>query len=414
MELQKQNMALASKSFEQNVAVMEEKTSKALAALSAIKTVENDDDDAKAKHLLGRVRPTFETVQKMRKQITDPMDSIKSELMEFEKKISTAKGSGSEYVRVKQMCDAYANQKAADARVEQERIQREKAVKIEEANIKSQLVKSIELGVFDLIKEGEVGLTKFVSGMTLENFDEQLSKLNYKPKLKTDAYSKLMQVSYNKALISGERYAGIIKTLGEKFQYDKINSAYSEQATIVLERFKSEVIPLRKLELEERAKSSLDEQKVKEQQDQQMLDAKLEEVEQSYESQKTEVAEKADDQAAEMKIDAEFEAQVGAQSIEEMKGVRKNVSYEIDESILNKPSAVIDVIVKAMTNVMVDSKFKGIIKRDTQGFPKKDSDGKIQYVDGVAFWLKELSKLKIDINIDNLNRTEEVSTVVRS
>lgn len=414
MELQKQNMSLAVKSFDHNVILMEEKTDKAMAALSVIKTVESDEEDEKAAHLLGRVRPTFEAVQKMRKEITDPMDAIKSQLMDFEKKISTAKGSGSEYVRVKQLRDTYANKKAAEARVEQERIQHEKDVKFEEANIKSELVKSIELGVFDLIKEGEVGLTKFVSGMTLKNFDDQLVKLNYKPKLKTDAYSKLMQVPYNSTLITVDKYNEIVKGLGEKFQYDNINAAYSEQASNVLGKFKKEVIPLRKVELEERAKSSADEQKIKAEQDQKDLDDKLREVEQSYESEKKEVAEKADDKAAEIKIDAEFEAQVSSQGIEEQKGIRKNVIYTIDESILAKPSAVIDVIIKAMTNVMVDAKFKGIVKRDAQGFPKLDPDGKTQYVDGVSFWLKELSKLKIDINIDNLNKIEEVSTIVKS
>lgn len=414
MELQKQNMALAVKSFDHNVQLMEEKTDKAMTALSGIKTVNSDEEDEIASHLLGRVRPTFEAVQKMRKEITDPMDSIKSQLMEFEKKISTAKGSGSEYARVKQLRDAYANKKAAEAREEQNRIQRQKDIKIEEANIKSQLVKSIELGVFDLIKEGEVGLTKFVAGMTLENFDEQLGKLNYKPKLKPDAYSKLMQVTYNKELISVDAYNAILKGLGENFQYDNVNAAYSEQAILVLERFKNEVIPLRKVELKERAKSSEVEQKIKAEQDQKDLDAKLEEVEQSYESEKKDVAEKADDAAAEVMIDAEFEAQVSTQTIEEQKGIRKNIVYSINEDIINKPAAVIDVLIKVMTNVMVDAKFKGVIKRDNQKFPILGSDGKIQFVDGVAFWLKELSKLKIDINIDNLNKTEEVSTIVKS
>ena len=110
----KQTMQLAVKTFDQNLVLMEDKVAKATAALSKIKVIKNDEDDQAAAHILSRVRPTFEVVQKMRKEITDPLDEIKKALMEHEKKISTAKGSGSEYERVKKMRDQYANQKAAE------------------------------------------------------------------------------------------------------------------------------------------------------------------------------------------------------------------------------------------------------------------------------------------------------------
>jgi hypothetical protein len=248
--------------------------------------------------------------------------------------------------------------------------------------------------------------------MTLENFDEKLKKLNYKPKLATDAYIKLMQVPYNMKLISAANYSQILKDLGDEFQYDYVNATYSKKSVVTLNKFKKDIIPLRKTALDERAKTSFDQQKVKEAEDEQLLNAKLAEVDQAYEGEKKQVADKADDQAAEVMIDAEFNAQVKKQSIDEQKGIRKNITYSINDAILNQPSKVIDVLIKSMTNVMVDAKFKGIIKRDSQGFPKLDSDGKVQYVDGVSFWLKELAKLKIDINIENLNRTEDISTVV--
>lgn len=410
-------MGLAMKTYEANVKIMDEKSSKAMAALSALKKIDSDEDEKIVRHVLGRVRATFEEIQKMRKDVTGPLDAIKSELMEFEKRISTDKNSNSEYIRGKKMLDQYANKKAADAAAEQLKIQLEKDIKLEEANIKSQLIKSIELGVFDLVKEGEIGLTKFVAEMTSDNYDEKLGKLNYKPKLKPDAYSKLMQVDYNRQLITVDKFTEIIKVLGDKFEYDNVNAAYSEQALIVLEIFKKDVIPLRKIELDERAKSSADEQKIKAEQDKENLKAKLEEVDQTYESEKKEVVEKAEDKAAESMIDAEFEAQVSLQQIDEQKGVRKNLCYSLNEDALSKPSALLDTMVKVMTHVIADAKFKGIVKRDSQGFPKLDSDGKVQYVDGINYWLKELAKLGIDtdkVKIPNLDKIEDVSTIVRA
>lgn len=404
----------AVKNYESNVLVMGDKTTKALAALSKIKVINNDEDDKAAQHILSRVKPTFETVQALRKEITDPLDELKSYLMEHEKKISTAKNSGSEYSRVKNLRDAYANKKAAEARAEQQRIQNEKAKKIEIADMKARLVKNIELGVFDLIKDGELQLTKFVSEMTLENFDQKLALLNYKPKLKTDSFSKLMTIDYNKSLVSVAEYEQMIKDGGTQFSYDHINAAYAEQAIKVLNRFKKDVIPARKAELEERSKASADEQKVKKQQEDQMLQARLDEINSAYESEKVKVEEKVDDQTADTKIEAEFDSQVDIQTIKDQKGVRKNIVYQIDEKILAKPSQVIDVLTKVVTHVMMDDKFKGVIKRDAQGFPRVDDKGQTELVDGIQYWLKELAKLKIDIDVDGLIKTENISTTIRS
>jgi hypothetical protein len=405
-------MQLATKSFTENVALMEDKTTKALAALSGIKTVNSKEEDEKAAHILSRVRPTFTAIQEMRKQITDPMDQIKSTLMEFEKKISTAKGSKSDYTRVKLLRDAYANQVAANARAEQERIQREKDIKTEEANIKSKLVESIELGVFDLIKDGEIQLTKFVAGMTLENFDAKMAMLNYTPKIKPEAYEAMMQVQYNKDLISVQAYSELLERLEEKFGYDHVNSVYSKTAIEALAKFKHDIIPARKEELTKRSEASQGVQKIKANQEAAMLDDRIKEIEKAHEAEKEAVIERVEDQAAEEKINAEFDTQVELQEIEIQKGIRKNISYSIDESI--SPSEQVNLLAKVITHIMVDPKFKGIIKRDKQGFPVKDSEGNTKYVDGVNYWLKELAKLKIDVNIDNLIKTENVSTIVKA
>jgi len=419
MELQeqKQKMGLAVKTFEANVAIMDEKTTKALVVLSGIKKIDSADDEEKARHWLGRVRPTFETVQKLRKEITDPLDVIKKELMEYEKKISTTKGSGSEYARVKTLLDQYANKKAAEAKIEQDRIEHEKNVKLETADIKSKLIKSIELGTFDLIKNGEVQLTKYVAEMTLENFDEKLGKLNYKPKMSPDAFKKLMTVSYNPTLISSEDYQKIITDFGEKFEYKNINDSYCEQSSIILERVKLKDIPEHKAELDKLAAAvetgMLDNAAV----DPEKLKEKLAAIDNTYAIEKQAVEEKADDVAGEAKIDAEFEAQVSKQSIEQQTGIRKNISYAFDDKAIGKMTKVIETMAKVITHVLADAKYKGIIKKDSQGFPKMDSDGKIQYVDGINYWLKEMAKLNIDtdeVNIPNLVKTEDVSTIVRA
>lgn len=407
-------MDVAAISFKENVALMEDKTTKAAAALSVIKSVNSKEEDDKAAHILGRVRSTFEVVKDMRKSITDPMAEIKAALMEFEKKISTAKGANSEYTRVKQLRDAYANQVAAEAREESDRIQKEKDVQFEVSRIKSELVKSIELGVFDLIKDGEIQLTKFVASMTLENFGEQLAKLNYTPKIKPDAYLAIMEVPYNKNLVSVAEYAELLKRLEDKFGYDHVNAAYAKSALEILVKFKHDIIPARKEDLEKRAEASKGVQKIKGNQDDQLLKDRMNEIEEKYHVDKEAAIEKIEDNEAEEKINAEFDAQVTVQEIKEQKGIRTNVSYSINEEILDKPVKQIDLLAKVITNIMVDAKFKGIIKRDKQGFPAKDSEGKTQYVDGVNFWLKELARLKIDIDIDDLVRTESVSTVVRS
>lgn len=394
-----------------------DKTGRASAALSAIKVIKTDEQDEDAKKLLVKVRNTFQSVQAMRKEITDPLDSIKSELIEFEKKISTAKASDSEYQRVKKLRDQYASYKEEQARKEQARIQREKDIRIHEAEIKSSMQLAVEEEAAKLLEMGMNHLNGILLKLTVDNFELEMAKLNYKPTLKHEVFLGWLDVDYNKDLISNEQFDAIKQAAAEHFDFDKVASTYSDSAVSLLNEFKNVTAKerLTKLvEIEELRKVNEHKAAEAEKKAEEHEKLRREEEKRIHERQKELALEKVKESRAEEMLDAEFESQVQIQQIESQKGVRRKISYAIDPEFEKNKVKVIDVMMKVITHVMASTDFKGIHKRDSSGFPKLDDKGNAQYVDGIDYWLKEMSKLKIDadhLGINGLKKTIETTTI---
>lgn len=400
--------------FATSVSIMQDKVSKALAALSKVDKIDSDEQDEFANKLLQKVRATYNVVSSMRKEITDPLDQIKSDLMEYEKKIDTKKNSDSEYYRVKLLRDQYASKKAEEARKRQEEIERKKRAQQEETRIKGEMKISVETGVFNLIKDGTNMLSKMLQNVTLETYDETIKKLKYKPTLKAETFEKWLDVHYDKSLLSAERFQEIKSKAIEHFNFDNVAETYQKEATQLLNRYRDEYLPekrkkledLQKLNEEQRAKA---EQLAKEQEEEFINSQKRE-----LEDQQHEKIEQARDEASEELLSAEFEAQIQTQSIEQQSGVRRKISMRLNAEAERKPAFAIEAIAKLMTHILSHPDCKGLYKRDSQGFPKMDEKGKPEYVDGIAYWLKEAARLKIDVSkISHIDETIETTSIAK-
>lgn len=399
-----------------NLEEMNDKVTRACAALSTVDKITNDEEDEEAKKLLVKVRNTYTLVQQKRKEITDPFDTMKAELMKIEKQIDTKKGSGSDYHRVKSARDKYANDKLKAQQVKEQEIRLRKLKDQEIIRVKGEMKLAVENGVFDAISNGNIQMMNRIAGSTFDTIQEIERQLKgYKPKLAQKLFEAWLDVRYDDKLISSIEFADIKTKARDHFKYEKVNLTYCEKVEESLKEFRQVTIPQRKIELEQIQAMSEEQKKLAMEQSRDDMLNEIEHKKQQDEKARIENIQQARDETEGEILDNEFEAQVALQDKEELSGVRKNVTYTLDAEATKKPILAIDLITKLMAKVLSHPDSKGFLQRDTSGFPKTDDNGRPIYVPGMAYWLKEAARLKIHEHeaIANLNVIEDVTTVAK-
>ncbi len=370
-----------------NIPEIEKSTSAAIAALQDIKVIENDNDFDKAGKFLVKVKNTFTKVEGLRKEITGSLDEIKKELMKSEKKISP-NDKNSEYYRVKSLRDAYVRKKQEEANkkqreIELNRLKADQAIKYE-SDLKESLLKLVA----NNLHIGDKALISFKEKLTLENWDEKVRLLNYKPKLKSGLVEEaLNSVSIPQHVLEPEN---ILKSVWNNHCEQTVKS-YESAALQKLEDFK-QTLPNYKEMLKRGEKIDADKAR------------RLAEEEARKEAERieSEQAEKRNEES----LEVSFEAQVSSQKIDDVSGVRRSKYVRIEDQ---DKLAFATTLMHTIIHCISDPKFKGIYDGD-----KVDDQGNRKYVTGVQFWLNHMSKTKESFDIKGLTVEEIVTSIAKS
>lgn len=383
------------KSLKIGLPVMKESNKNALIAISAIKKVETDEEDNNAQAVLVKIKATYQKIQDIRKGITDPIDKFKKELIEYEKPFDHKKGAAdSEYNRVKKLRDSYANKKYEASERKRKEIELKNLYEQSKSQYVFDLETSISEGISNLILQGDKSMILFKGKMNLDNWDEMVKKLNYKPRLKKETFINFTEIVTVPDIKEGDKnecYQSLINRFGD------FNAHYSAKALERLNKFKLS-LPQYKEDLTA-GRYEINEEKSIKLAEKLCLEEKAKDLEK--------IAGEKDDKI----ISSEFASQVSIQEIKNLEGVRKTdyVRLENEEGL-----KLAETISRVVIHCLSDPSFDGLFKKNKDGTIKKDSQGNGDYCDGVSFWLKHLAKSKESISIPGVNISKIISTIQSS
>lgn len=387
------------------------KAQRADTALSQFTVIDNDEVDAEAAKILLKVKNTYESIYKMRKEMTDVTDQFKKMAMMPEKLISTlSTDSASNYNRVKKLRDDYANFKYQEKLKIQKQIQFEKDKNDEIIRLKNELQKRAEELVIDQLTALNSSISTFIQGLTYENFDVNIKKLNATPKLKIDVYEKIFVVGRNTSLINDDEFNELINEVKKLWTYDVINTQYVNLAQVKIDEWKNTFPETReklKAIYETGLKNKEEAERLKAIEAERLKAEQLKAIEDA-EREKKEKREEIESKMMDEKLDNDFESQVKNQIVEEdsnINNVRKS-KY----AVITAPNAkIVQVIAQVIHACFMNPEFKGYMKKDKAGNIIMN-DGVPEYED----WLSELLSFyvkKCDVKIDGIEIREKISTI---
>ena len=352
------------------------------ARLSVFTTILDDETDEKAEAALVKARTTFEQLQNYRKNITAPLDALKSRLMAYEKEISIdPKDTASPYNKVKALRNIYNNAKVQAA--EEKRLA---ALKMQKKNeeiirIKSEIAKNIVLQVANTVSRVNEDINQYLNKFTVENFDVKAAQLNARPTLKPEIWVNWFDIHYNKELVSPEEYKAIVDEMGNEgdYTYEKVSEMYVAKATPVIESYKSKLPGLREKLIDIQKKSETDAESAADAK--RKLDEERElqqrQVQAQNDADMKAQQEKAEREAQEARLENSFNTHAVLSEQTTAAAGGKTVNY----AILNcDPKDIVSVLSQLMFTVFTHPKFKGIVQTDKAGFPKYEvlPDGKTE------------------------------------
>lgn len=394
----------------ENLPAMKDSTEKALAAFSGRSKIIDQSSYEAHNNLAVKIRVTLGKVKGQREAITKPMDQFKKQAMLFESKLDEA------FQTMKSEMDAWAAEQARKKREEEEKIKRQLDIENEKTRLKKEISLKIANSMFDLIEQGAKALNNILETITLDTFEKKSKSLTYKPNLKQEVYEGwFMGVEYDKKLLSQENYNVIVAEIKEKTTFEKCNETYCEKASELLDVCVSK-LPEKKAYLEKVAEmekmNGEEAEKLKAQEAERVAKEKADrDAEIAVAKEKTKKEE--EEKEAQARMDSEFEAQIKAQNIIEMDGVRKKMTARIDPEFEKNPVALTDLLHKVMLCCLTDANHKGIFKRDKSGFVKKDEKGTPEYIDSIQEWLTFFAK-NCSMKIDGLILTEDFGTIAKA
>lgn len=391
-----------------------ERASKAIAALSTIQKIESDEEDAAAEAMLARVRATYELIFEERKGITAHLDELKKLLMVPEKTISTdPKVTESEYNRVRNLRNQWAQDKLDKQRAEEEKIKKETAARNEITRLKTVIETNVHDGIITAIANVDSGIADWMNTITLDVYEEKIKRFNIKPQLKKELFDSWLNVVYDTAALSADDFTRFMDQVKAQMTYEKVNEEYVKGVEPIIEAHKQK-LPALKLQLEEieQAKkenaakaAELEEAKRKAEEE----DKKRREDE--LQKQREEHAAAVEEKAKLEKANTLFDSQVAQQNAAvDLTGTRiKKIA-----TITGPETDTVIIFSKMLYNLFNSPDFVGAIKIDKKtGERKYDDDGRPVYQD----WAEQLLDIyanTCDLPIEGLTIKEKVGTTARA
>jgi hypothetical protein len=377
---------------------------KITAIASRITKVSNEEEDTVARGFVSKVNPILKKAEENRLSYTRLIDGWVANEMQPEKEIKA------EIVRIRELLNQYANQVAADNRAKALAIEATKQRDQYIIEVKKDLNLKIGLQIATYIQEAESAISAMIDTMTLDNHSSISQKLEgWTPSLKEEKYNSLFSVDYDKNKLTEKDYQElVIDKARAHFTYEMINEKYKTEAALIKSKWRDS-IPAKLRELEEIKKGN----KTIAEQAEKRKAAENEKRKQQQAAARLALETKVNEEAQSELLSTEFQAQVQQQSIEDQKNIRKKIVYRLDKETEKDLLKVAQVIMKSIAHMIGDANFKGIYKRDQQGFPKKDEKGNPMYVDGIQFWLDELQRVPYQVQFPGLSATEEVTVIAR-
>jgi hypothetical protein len=395
-----------------NRPVIEDKITRALAAMSVIKTIDTAEEDKYANDLLVKINATIPVVENLRKEYTGKVDEWKSQEMALENKLKD------EASRIKKERDAFATREFNKANKAKAEIEAKQAKEKEIGRIKIEMVAGIELGIAERIAKGETAISKMFDALTIETIDQAHEAFSFLPKLPEDFYKGLVNDfnKYDAKLVTPEELADIkAKCLAApKFDYKVIAEKYVELVRELQKKWKAK-LPERKQQLlkmsvdaslAETIKAQIAETSKKD----------LAQINSELQEKKEAVNKDADEKKAEVTIKTSFDAQIATQGVTEQEGTRKKIviRFTDEDKLINDNLETVQILGKVMLHVLTDKNFLGVFERTKDKFVKKDPDSGLPiYIDEVQGWLNLLAKIKPLPTIQGLTVTEGVTSTAR-
>ena len=264
----------------------------------------------------------------------------------------------------------------------------------------------------ELLAGMDDSIAKYLTTMTLENWDSKQAIFSVTPKIKQDVFDSWFVVEYDGLKLSKVKFDELLVEVKEKMTYEKVNTIYQEKAILKVNEWKGK-LPARKKELEEiaelektNAAAAVERQKE--------IDAKNATDEKNrataLEQQKSEKAAEVQQAVQGAQLDNAFEAQVATQAAGSGKstGTRKK-----RVSVITAPdNKIVEVMAKVMFACFTNAKFKGHVKKDGEGKPLVDVNGIPQYQDWAAELLDFVAQ-NTDVKIEGIEFKEIISTTAR-
>lgn len=404
----------------ENAPVILDKVTRAEAALSVLDVeIKSAEEDEAVEAMLFKANKTYAFVADLADAIKRPIqEKIIDKINDTLKRIDPKKGSGSIYQKVKLRRDAWLVELSRQNKLKEAGIEKKRTVDLEIARIKTEMKKSLHLGIEKRVANGEEKIAEIFGTITLENIDEAPDYFSFKPLLKEEIFLSFLDVPYNKQLVTVEEYADLKARAAAFFDYKKVNVEYVAEVEPILVKWKSK-IPARKIELQQIAKASSEEadQLIKDAADREAREAK--ERQDNLTAATSEIEKSATIEVNKAALDGEFEAQVQSQGIEAPGQSRKTYRYRFAEEdlIFKYPARMVEIISAAMMHVVLELPSKGEnalylgpCKRSRAGMPERDDQGLV-YLEAIDYWLKLLAKVDPRPDIPGL-KLEEILTSV--
>jgi hypothetical protein len=396
------------------------RSDRGILALSKITEIKDDATDKIANDLLAKVRATIEGgetlnadgsktaipgIKAARMAFTAKMDAIKTFFMIPENKLIA------EGVRIKNMRDLYAVKKAEEAETKRKALEREQSIKDEISRVKAAIRKNIVDGTFRAINLLNESMKSHVEKMNLDNWDSMYNQISLKPKLAEGTFEGFFSVEYNPQLVDQNTYAAIVQEIKQTETYNKVNAEYmgSAEGTVkmwvdTLADKKQDLQRLVELQQTNPIQAANLARQLKEGEEglNQQFQEKLQEKQ-------GEAVQRIETDYQDERLSNEFEKQVGSQSIEDQKNLRKTRI-----AIINAPQAdIVKVLSRVLLACFKDPKFEGIFKRKKGKLVGPDEQGNPVYAD----WLSELLDFvakNYEGDIEGIAWKQKISTTAKA
>lgn len=354
---------------------MKEKSVACQAALSLIKPITSDEEDAKLEKLLVKSKKTFDLISDMRKETTSVLDSIKTDMMQPEKAISILKTDPNSpyHLGVKYRND-WANAKLKKQREEAAEATRKENETLEISRLKAEFELIFHNNIVDYVSTMETNIANYFNGLQLEKVDakdeskvitweDQIKKFSMKPALKLETFESWFNVPFDNTKLSQEKYDDFVDQVKDLYTYEVINEVYVGQAQPKIDEWKAK-LPERKQELEtlrdleaSNKKEADKLKKAQEKADKKKLEAIQKSSEENKQIKAVEVKSAQNNEA----LAAKFETLNVTQTQEDIKAKVKRVAI-----IDCDPTKIVEVIAQALFHCYMNAEFEGHLKKDKQ------------------------------------------------